>query len=468
MTAFEEALAIAKVEIAEEAANGNWHAAPGDALFECDFIRAGFRSYGLEAADKSWRLTVSRLDFGARDPSALLEVHAPGADASFPDLGDFVFSHAVGVNGGTNFNQCVKRLHTTLGGAELDWQRRITYLIARAREAAAGGRNGTATISGRPAIKTEAPPFIFASRVRERRTISLFGPGSAGKTTIADGLIASLCSGVEIIPGWWPSRRYSCLVLDWDEGQEEEEVRLGAICNAYDIDLLATYHYKRQSRPLHDVADPIGAYIVENGIEVVVVSPVGRAQRDHGDNLSAPIDELYEILRSFNTTNILIDHVPGANMKGGAEREYGSVRKRDNARGSYSLYSDERREEIGSRVVVMRNTKPDALAPRQPPQAIRIEFDPPFSDIGVYQRITFHADEVGEQAGYPSPGVPIGGVAMRVVIHNALTAGHLTIEEIAVQTGYNTGSVKACLYRYKESWFSRLPSGSWEALPITQ
>ncbi len=453
----------AKVSIEEKAANGKWHPEPGDKLSDYDFVLAGFRSYALGAPDGTWKLTLSQLDFGSKSPSAILEVHAPGHDAAFSDFGDFVFSNAIGTNGGTNFNQCVKRLTSVLGGSDAEWERRITYLITKSKDASAGGSNGTFSTVGRPDMKTDKPPFLFASRLREKRTISLFGPGSAGKTTIADGLIASLCSGVEVIPGWWPNRRYSCLVLDWDEGQEEEEVRLAAICNAYNIDMTAGYHYKRQSRPLHDVADTIGAYIADNAIEVVIVSPVGRAQRDHGDNLSAPIDELYEILRAFNTTNILIDHVTGANMKVGAEREFGSVRKRDNARGSYSLYSDEKREDIGSRVVIIRNTKPDALSPRQPPQAVRIEFDPPFSDVGVYEKITFHDDEVGD----PTTEV-VPGFNLREQIHRQLILGHADIAELADATGGKQESIKRVLYRYNGTWFNQLPSRKWEALPIKQ
>ena len=174
----------------------------------------------------------------------------------------------------------------------------------------------------------------------------------------------------------------------------EEEVRLAAIATAYEADFLSAYHYKRMARSLYDVADEVGAYIVANGIEVAtVVSPVGRAQRDHGDNQAAPVDELYEILRSFGTTNILIDHVTGDDVKGGAQREFGSVRKRDdNARGSYSLYAQS--EDVGARVVVIKNTKPDAMAPKMPAQAIRIEYDPPEGRNGVYDTIRFFPDEV--------------------------------------------------------------------------
>jgi RecA/RadA recombinase len=463
MTAVDDALRQAESALAKELTTGAWKPAPGDPLAECEFIRAGFRSWGLEAPDKAWKIVLSRLDFGDSNPSALLTVYAPGNDGAFGDLGWFAFSHSIGVNGGTNYNQCIKRLSNVLGGSEADWGRRVTYLIGRAKGANAGSNNGTFSITGRPGRVTP-PPFVFQGRIREGRTMSVFGPGSAGKTTFVDGLVASACSGKEVVPDWLPSRRYTSLLLDWDEGREEEEVRLGAICAAYDIDLSAGYHYKRQTRPLHDVADEIGAYIVDNKIELVVVSPVGRAARSMGDNLTAPIDELYEILRSYATTNILIDHVTGSNMKGGADREFGSVRKRDNARGSYSLYMQS--EEVGQRVVVLKNTKADALAPRFEPQAVRIEFDPPAGRFGVYDSIKFERDTVIDQeGGYGTPDQEMSGT-LRTVIHQALKDSHMTPEELADATGRNTPSIRTVLNRYKGTWFDRLPSGKWEALPV--
>lgn len=455
----DETLRTIKDTLVEEQRNGTWKPAPGDALHECHFLRAGFNSYGLEAADHTWRLTLSKLDLGGKTPSAILEVHAPGHDTAFKDLGDFVFNHSIGTTGGTNFNAAVKRLTDTLGGAKLDWERRITYLVARARDANAGGNNGTFSTMGVPAV-AKAPPFVFEGRVRLGRTVSLFGPGSAGKTTIADGLIVSACSGVEIVPGWVPTDIFSCIILDWDEGREEEEVRLSAICRAYDVTLAGGYHYKRMSRPLYDVADEVGSYIASHNIGLTIISPVGRAARDHGDNLTGPIDELYAILRAFNTTNILIDHVTGASMKGGAEREFGSVRKRDNVRGSYSVYPDEHRVGIGVRVVEMRNTKPDALLPPVAPQAIRIEYDPPEGHEGQYDSIRFLPDEIIE--GYVTDP---GEGTLHERFYAAMKDGHhMTAEALADLTGRPSNLVRAILNR-KKDWFNKLPSGRWENLP---
>ena len=190
VTALSEDLKVARDDLAKQLQNGSWTPPPGDALTDCEFLKVGFRSWGLESPDKDWRLVLSRLDFGSKDPSALLTVFAPNHVNAFGDLDWFVFSHAVGVNGGTNFNQCVKRLNTTLGGAEMDWSRRIVYLIGLARQANAGANNGTFSTMAFQRIE-EQPPFVFNGRIREGRTMSIFGPGSAGKTTLVDGLIAS-------------------------------------------------------------------------------------------------------------------------------------------------------------------------------------------------------------------------------------------------------------------------------------
>jgi hypothetical protein len=352
-------------------------------------------------------------------------------------------------------------LAKTLGGSDSDWDRRVTYLIAKAKQANAGTGNGTFSTTGVPKVATP-PPFVFQGRMRTGRTMSIFGPGSAGKTTIVDGLIVSACSGTEVVPGWRPSRQYACLVLDWDEGREEEEVRLAAICHAYNVQLTGGYHYKRMSRPLSDIADEMGTYIVSNNIDIVVVSPVGKATRDHGDNINAPVDELHEVLRTFGTTNILIDHVTGANMKGGAEREFGAVRKRDNVRGSYSLYPQS--EGVGERVVVMKNTKADAMSPRLAPQAVRIEYEPPEGNDGIYDSIAFRSDEIVEQEAV-SPITVEGVTHLREKIRDILLAERLTLDELSVSVGAKRASVERVLYRYRGEWFNRLPSSKWEVLP---
>jgi len=114
----------------------------------------------------------------------------------------------------------------------------------------------------------------------------------------------------------------------------------------------------------------------------------------------------------------------------------------------------------------MRNTKADALAPRQPDQAVRIEYQPtwPHED-GTYDTISFHPDDISAPAFGQDGGRP-----MKDVIRDLLAFDHLTIEEIVERSGMRASSVKTTLYQAQISGnrlFGRLPSGKWEILPIS-
>jgi hypothetical protein len=427
----------------EDEANGRWRPDPPDPLSDCRFEKAGFRSYALTANDGSWKIIVYGLDAYGSDPRAFVKIYAPNHAAAFPDLGGYVFRRSIGIHGGTNFTSVVRALTDTLGGSNLDWQRRLDYLLAKAEGTTP---EDEIVISGIPE-ELSAPPYVFEGRCRIGRTISFFGPGSAGKTTLADGLVVSLATGFEIVPGWKPVRQMRVGILDWDEGIEEEMIRLRAICLGYDLSLPPVY-YRRMSRPLAEVADPTGSWVVKNKIEVLFISPVGRALRQSDGDPAKSVDEFYEVLRDFGTTTFLIDHVTGDNIEGGAIREYGSVRKRDSARGSYSIYAQS--QEPGRRTIVIRNTKPDALAPQQDDMAIRIEYDPPWpKPNGAYDAITFHEDFITGEA--------------RASIDEILDEGPQSIERLALLTGRSEASIRRHLYRHKDR-YHRIAGGVWEKL----
>lgn len=430
--------------LADEAA-GRWSPPPPDPLSDCIFEKAGFRSYALTAHDGSWRIVVYGLDTHGSDPRAFIKVYAPNHAASFPDLGGYVFRRSIGIHGGANFAAIIKTLSQTLGGSPLDWQRRIDYLLAKAEGTQPADE---IIIAGLPE-ELAAPPYVFEGRCRIGRTISFFGPGSAGKTTLADGLAVSLATGYEIVPGWTPVRQMQVGILDWDEGIEEEMIRLRAICLGYDITLPAIY-YRRMSRPLAELADQTGSWVVKHGIEVLFISPVGRALRQIDGDPARAVDELYEVLRDFGTTTFLIDHVVGDAIEGGAIREYGSVRKRDSARGSYSVYAQ--RQEPGRRSIIIKNTKPDALAPQQPDMAIRIEYNPPWpKPNGAYDSITFHEDQIADLD------------SLADVIDHLLDEGPQSITRLSVLSGRSEAAIKRYLYRHK-SRYQRISTGVWEKL----
>lgn len=415
------------------------------------FAKAGFRAYSLTDAAKTWRLVLSRVEIGHRDPEGLVTVYCDSIPDTYADLGSYALCRSVGLFGGTKLGALAKELAARIGEKPEVWTKRLDYLIQRAvREAQAASE--TLSITGVPE-RPNGHQWLFHGRMRVGRTLSLFGPGSAGKTTIADGLALSACTGREIIPGWMPERRFPVMVLDWDEGEDESKARLFAMCSAYGLELI-NWNYRRMSRPLADCADDIGKQILDSGAELLIVSPVRRAMRDSNGDPGGPVNELYEVLREFGTSNLLIDHVTGSATDGQREanREYGSVVKRDNARGSYSVYMQS--EEPGTRVVVVKNTKPDALAPRHPPQAIRIEFSPADPDgSGTYDSIRFAPDEVQEKVQAPTRQGVIRENSVGRFIRALQDHGPMTTTQVVAICGGRAEAVRLLASRARKAGF---------------
>jgi DNA-binding CsgD family transcriptional regulator len=367
------------------------------------FEKAGFRAYSLAASRESWKLVLSRVDVNDREPKGLVTLYSPGHPQAQAELDGYVFSRTVGLFGGTNLKSLAKELSERVGEKPEVWQKRLDYLAQRTiREAQASAET---ILHNSTPDRPQAADWIFRGRIRAGRTISLFGPGSAGKTTISDGLALSACTGVEIVPHWLPAGEHRVMLLDWDEGKEENDARMYAMCHAYGVEL-KNYTYRRMSRSLADCADDVGKAIVDSGTDFLIVSPVSRALSKASGDQAPLIHELYEVLREFGTANLLIAHVVGSAIGADrpANREYGSVSQRDDARGSYSCYAQS--EEPGTRVVVLRHAKPDALMPKMDPQAIRIEFDPPDpEEPGVYDTIRFEEDQIEDKASAAADGL---------------------------------------------------------------
>jgi hypothetical protein len=408
-----------------------------------EFGKAGFRAYSLSGP--GWTIVLSRVNVADLDPRGLFTVFAPGQPGAFEDLGGRVLSRQTGLFGGTNLAGLSKDLAARLHGDPSVWARRLDYLASRVVQ------DGTPPDSEDfvdVPTKPDVPAFVFDRRVRKGRTISLFGPGSAGKTTIADALLVSLATGREIIPGWMPVRAFEVVTLDWDEGSEETRVRLHAICNAYDLRLRG-YHYQHLTRPLADCADAAGRWVLDKGVEVLCISPVNRALRPTSGDPGGPVHEMYEVLAEFGTTNLLIDHVIGdaIGTQRIARRAYGSVAKVDDSRGSYSIY--EQSSEPGRRVVVIRNPKAPSLSPARAPQAVRIEFIPPWPDEAeAYDEIRFGEDVIVDLAPEAKPKRETQTAKLVRILSEQ---GPMSATDLAAIGGFDAKRIRKIAYNSKEA-----------------
>jgi hypothetical protein len=351
---------------------------------EARFYKSGFRSFSLEAPD--WRVTIRRVSSRKPDATAILEIYAKRQ--GFLDLGGLVCRRSISIYSELSIQRIAKDASEVTKTDQETWRRRIDYLIARAIENTQDTEQ-IVRVLNKP-TRPDKIEWVLWGRLARGRTISLFGPGAAGKSTLADGIGLSLAAGKMILPGWVPSSVEKVMLLDWDEGEDEWLARTAAISAGHAALPEGRYLYMRMTDPLWQAVDDVGRAIVENDVTVLIVSPVNRAIRssNEGRDPGAPIHELYEILRQLGTSNILIDHVNSGDFRSNeGVKEYGSIAKRDNARGSFSVTV--LAEGIGWRDLKITNTKPAPMRPRIQPQIVRITFDPPDSPEGIYDKIVF-------------------------------------------------------------------------------
>lgn len=430
----EWSIPVAAIEKIDALTPDVWKPLPDDSADKYTFRKTGFRSYELAAKDGTWRLVLSNVDVGKNEPRGVLSVYAPHQDAAFTDLGGIVLKRSVSLLGDRSASSVATLLNKVIGNAGEDWRRRFDHLVLLTLAMAEKGNAQRFTIDGRPELPKRGA-FIFKGLMRAGRTLSVFGAGSSGKTTIVDGLIVSLASGKTVIPGWTPIRPYRVAVLDYDEGEDEERVRLYAMSNFYDVDING-FSYSQMGRPLVECADETGAWLIENRAEIVVVSNVNKALRSDRGDPGGPVHDLYEVLREFGTTNILIDHVAAADLDGGAKKEYGSIAKRDNNRGSF-LIEQLKGGVAGHQTVLIKNMKPDALAFKRGDQFVGISFEPAMAKPdGTYEHISFaEADASGELAR-PRETQP------ELMIRLLRERGAMTPQELCVIGGFHANRVR--------------------------
>lgn len=347
---------------------------------EAAFERVGYRSFRL--AGEGWEVRISSILAKRNHGTARVGIYCAD-ERGYADLGGLIVDRTISLWSSVSITNLAKEVSSLTKEPLETWRRRIDYALSRAIRHDVG-HGLVASAADAPSIS-----WLFMGRCIRGRTISLYGPGGTGKSTLADGLALSLANGVSIVPLWVPSERERVLLLDWDEGHEEWSVRVRAICRGHGCSADG-YRYLAVSDPLWKLVDRIGELVVAEGITVIIISPVSRALRDASDqgDAAGPVHELYDILRQLGTTNILIDHVAGTDLRSGeAPKEYGSVAKRDHARGSYSVFTAG--EHVGAKIIKISNTKPVPLAPRIPEQFVKIIYDPPNPLNGIYRSIRF-------------------------------------------------------------------------------
>ncbi len=277
-----------------------------------------------------------------------------------------------------------------------------------------------------------------------------FAQGGAGKSiTGADYLPLLLANGV-LDSSFCALGQGNVVILDWEADIETHRRYITAIKRGLskrvhtDLDS-GIIHYMPLYSPIPLHADFIRSFIRDNNIILVVVDSQMAAMA--GAFTSMKDDQLagiyYNILASWETTTLTIDHVPKSvmNTDFGTGAAYGSVVKYNRARSVFEL---KQAQEPGENIIELAfvNQK-NNLGPKLKPFGLKIEFN---NDTdGDLDKITFDTFDLADSSKLEKLR-PLWEKARDVIMWEL--AGRASTGQLATQLETSEAVIRSTLNRY--------------------
>lgn len=220
-------------------------------------------------------------------------------------------------------------------GEKLDWYGFVESFCQQLMASEKAGEPFV-TVGMRP-TRIRAEELVVPLLPHNKATI-LYGDGGVGKSYFAIATGVSVRSGIEIIPGFRPTRRGGVLYLDYEADDEDLDWRIQQVCSGADIEPVE-FHYRFCTLPIPLNIESVAKVVVQEGIELVIVDSVGAAMgsgHEGGDPADAT-NRMFDALRMLKTTILLIDHVPKVQLLAGPMKPYGSTFKVNRARCTWEM-----------------------------------------------------------------------------------------------------------------------------------
>lgn len=277
----------------------------------------------------------------------------------------------------------------------------------------------------------QAPVFLLYPFVQEKQLTMIYGEGGIGKSTFALMLSAALQEKCELPHTNLKKPSKGVLYLDYETDEATLSWQYKRILNGLGLNGLPL-RYRRCTIPLLSDAEKIKELIVESNVDTIVVDSAGAAcGSDMNDAMSA--NQIALILRSFETTNILISHTSKSN--GPKKTPYGSVYFINNARSLWEIRkSNENREDEVSIGIFHRKAN---IMQLQKPKGYRFVFhDELIEVLGCDPK---------EMDGFSEEFT----ISQRI-LDTLKSFGLMTTQELIDELGVSEGSVKGTIHRMKK------------------
>ena len=296
---------------------------------------------------------------------------------------------------------------------------------------------------GEPVIQLkDLPPreglrYRLAPLLLENKPTILYGLGGKGKSLIAQYLACLVSEGYPV--GSLQPEPGPVLYLDYEDDADSLADQLSGIHKGLGIEEGSNIHYRRMGQPLASTIESIHAWVIELGIQLVIVDSaapaVGSAQGEE------PVLKYFGALRNLNVTSLTIAH----RAKNADNGPFGSVFWENIARNVYRMQSE--KDGLDRLHIGLFNDKTNRK--QSPPFGLCVNFED--------NRITFSEEDPKMRPEMREH------LSLADQIDAILKDGNgqpLAVKDLSDETGKPDNMIRATLSRYKDRYV-KLSGGAW-------
>ncbi len=183
--------------------------------------------------------------------------------------------------------------------------------------------------------------WLIEGLVERNQTTSIHADGGVGKSWLALAAAVSVTAGIEVLPGYAPTRTCKAIYCDYETDEDTMNKRVQQIARGMGIDA-PDIGYVRMDMPFADSVEFLLQMVQENDAGLVVVDSVEAAMAGStsaGAGLNEGPAKMNRALRRLGISALLIDHISSeqSGQKEVVRKAYGSIFKRNWVRLAYHL-----------------------------------------------------------------------------------------------------------------------------------
>ncbi len=312
--------------------------------------------------------------------------------------------------------------------SDVDWLPRLELVCQKAVEKYRQGEPAELLV---PVTTLHDDEYHVDPILPRHQTSVLYADGGNGKSLFALALAISTATGKALPGGIKPIRTCSVMDLDYETEYVQQGKRSGGLLKRFGLPFESVpFYYRRMTGALADHEETLRSEIARLGVGFVIVDSLvpacGPEPKEAGS-----VSRVFDTLRSFRTTNLIIAHVPKtqADQTSNATRPWGSAFVWNFARSVWEIVRAKEADDDRMEIALYHRKANDSRL--HSAIGLRFEF--------TGDAITIHSGDVTEHADLS------GRLSLSTRILHALAKGKQSVSELSEAIGVQENQIRARL-----------------------